>query len=156
MEWCTCTYFHAKSKNREKPRKSKCEACCKIEPSKSRQKNIDVLFGPRTVEKSLFHTKENAGWLEWLGLEVAAGIAGRQKLLVSKNMICEMSVMCVCLCLSVFVDVFLVVVVCGHVCGAMSCRVKSCHVVSRYDKLYCDVQCCDVHSCFYLCITFDA
>ena len=36
----------------------------------------------------------------------------------------------------------------------MSCEV--CHVMLRYDMLYCDVQCCDVHGCCDLCKTSDA
>ena len=38
----------------------------------------------------------------------------------------------------------------------MSCRLKSCHVMLRYDMLYCDVQCCGVHGCWAFCNTSDA
>ena len=66
VEWCTCTYFHATTKNREKPGKSKCEACCKIEPSKSRQKTL-MCFSDRGQSKNVFSIQKKtlAGWSSW-------------------------------------------------------------------------------------------
>ena len=85
-----------------------------------------------------------AGWLEWFRLEVAAGIAGRQTLLVSTYMICEMSGMWICLCLSVFVDVFLVVVVFGHVVPCHVVWSVSCDVTVWLAALSCERVSCDV------------
>ena len=171
LERCACTFFTSLNQKSERAGKKAQTSVSKSQfaygkgqgsqnvrhvPKSSFRsvvQKMDVRFGLRTGRKPYFYVRKRmlAGWLAGV---VAVG-SGRWDCWAAKTSgfdihdlwdVWDVSMfvfVCVCGCVSC----------CGCVwsCCAMSCRVTACHVMLRYDMLY-----CDLHGCCDFCKTSDA